>query len=63
MNLANFETMDVVMLMSIVNMKLRDDFGGDLDALVKTFDIDKQALIDRLATGGFEWLAEAKQFR
>ncbi|GAM54578.1 hypothetical protein JCM19232_111 [Vibrio ishigakensis] len=63
MNLANFETMDVVMLMSIVNMKLRDDFGGDLDALAKTFDIDKQALIDRLATGGFEWLAEAKQFR
>lgn len=44
MNLANFETMDVVMLMSIVNMKLRDDFGGDLDALAKTFDIDKQAL-------------------
>lgn len=30
MNLANFEKMDPVMLMSIVNMKLRDDFGGDL---------------------------------
>lgn len=29
MNLANFESMDPVMLMSIVNMKLRDDFGGD----------------------------------
>ncbi|WP_153904760.1 DUF4250 family protein, partial [Vibrio parahaemolyticus] len=25
MNLANFESMDPVMLMSIVNMKLRDD--------------------------------------
>lgn len=63
MNLANFETMDVVMLMSIVNMKLRDDFGGDLDALTKSFDIDKKKLIDRLASGGFDWLPEAKQFR
>lgn len=30
MNLANFATMDPIMLMSIINMKLRDDFGGDL---------------------------------
>ena len=63
MNLANYQTMDVVMLMSIINMKLRDDFNGNLDALVKTFDIDKQQLIEKLATGGFEWLPEAKQFR
>ncbi|MEZ9710682.1 DUF4250 domain-containing protein [Vibrio breoganii] len=63
MNLANYQTMDVVMLMSIINMKLRDDFNGDLDALVKTFDIDKQQLIEKLATGSFEWLPEAKQFR
>ncbi|WP_261816827.1 DUF4250 domain-containing protein [Vibrio gallicus] len=63
MNLANYQTMDVVMLMSIVNMKLRDDFSGDLDALSSSFDIDKQALIDRLQTAGFEWLAQAKQFR
>ncbi|GEA61752.1 DUF4250 domain-containing protein [Vibrio comitans] len=63
MNLDNYQTMDVVMLMSIINMKLRDDFNGDLDALVKTFDIDRQLLIEKLATGNFEWLAEAKQFR
>ncbi|GEA51172.1 hypothetical protein VIN01S_19760 [Vibrio inusitatus NBRC 102082] len=63
MNLANYQTMDVVMLMSIINMKLRDDFNGDLDSLVKSFDIDKQLLIKKLATGSFEWLAEAKQFR
>ncbi|GAB7219454.1 DUF4250 domain-containing protein [Vibrio comitans] len=63
MNLDNYQTMDVVMLMSIINMKLRDDFNGDLDALVKTFDIDKQRLVEKLATGNFEWLAEAKQFR
>lgn len=44
MNLANFATMDPIMLMSIINMKLRDDFGGDLDKLVNYFDIDRSAL-------------------
>ena len=63
MNLANFETMDPVMLMSIVNMKLRDDFSGDLDQLANFFDIDKAALEAKLATAGFEFLPEARQFR
>ncbi|MGV3002702.1 DUF4250 domain-containing protein [Vibrio sp.] len=62
MNLANFENMDPVMLMSIVNMKLRDEYG-DLDNLVKAFDIDKQALINKLASAGFDYLPEVKQFR
>jgi hypothetical protein len=63
MDLSKFESMDTIMLMSIVNLKLRDDFGGDLDELVKFFDIDREALEARLATAGFEFLAEAKQFR
>ncbi|ENM4034921.1 DUF4250 domain-containing protein [Vibrio parahaemolyticus] len=63
MNLANFESMDPVMLMSIVNMKLRDDFGGDLDTLVAFFDIDRAALEAKLATAGFDFLPEAGQFR
>ncbi|WP_394247955.1 DUF4250 domain-containing protein [Vibrio profundi] len=63
MNLANFEKMDPVMLMSIVNMKLRDDFGGDLDRVVNFYDIDKDTLIAKLASAGFEFLPEAKQFR
>ncbi|MFC5078350.1 hypothetical protein VTH8203_04156 [Vibrio thalassae] len=63
MNLANFETMDPVMLMSIVNMKLRDDFGGNLDELTRFFDISKSALIDKLAQAGFDFLPEAGQFR
>jgi len=63
MNLANFETMDTVMLMSIVNMKLRDDFNGDLDKLVAYFDIDRVALEAKLATAGFDFLPEAGQFR
>ncbi|MGY6429039.1 DUF4250 domain-containing protein [Vibrio parahaemolyticus] len=63
MNLANFESMDSVMLMSIVNMKLRDDFGGDLDKLVAFFDINRAALEAKLATAGFDFLPEAGQFR
>ncbi|WP_117235196.1 DUF4250 domain-containing protein [Vibrio maerlii] len=63
MNLANFESMDPIMLMSIVNMKLRDDFAGDLDKLVNYFDISREALEAKLATAGFEFLPEAKQFR
>lgn len=62
MKLTNFETMDTVMLMSIVNMKIRDEFG-DLDNLVKYYEIDKAQLIARLASAGFDYLPEAKQFR
>ncbi|GLO61652.1 hypothetical protein MACH09_21600 [Vibrio sp. MACH09] len=63
MDLSNFASMDTIMLMSIVNLKLRDDFDGDLDELVKFFDIDRKALEEKLATAGFEFLPEAKQFR
>ena len=62
MGLERYETMDPVMLMSIVNMKIRDEFG-DLDSLVKFFDIDKQKLISRLTEAGFDYLPDAKQFR
>lgn len=63
MNLANFATMDPNMLMSIINMKLRDDFGGDLDKLVNYFDIDRSALEAKLASAGFEFLPQVGQFR
>ncbi|CAH8190220.1 DUF4250 domain-containing protein [Vibrio sp. SA48] len=63
MNLANFASMDPIMLMSIVNMKLRDDFSGDLDKLASYFDIDRAALEARLASAGFEFLTEVGQFR
>lgn len=63
MDLANFDKMDPVMLMSIINMKLRDEFGGDLDELVKRYDISRVALEAKLATAGFEFLSDAGQFR
>ncbi|KAB2825263.1 DUF4250 domain-containing protein [Aliivibrio finisterrensis] len=55
-------SMDPVMLMSIVNMKIRDEFG-DLNSYVKFYELDKDALIKKLADAGFDYQEEAKQFR
>ncbi len=55
-------SMDPVMLMSMVNMKIRDEFD-DLDSYVKFYELDKDALIKKLADAGFDYLEEAKQFR
>ncbi len=63
MDLAKFESMDSVMLMSIINMKLRDEFGGDLDKLVRYFDINKTKLETKLAQAGFDFLPDVGQFR
>jgi len=62
MDVKKFDTMDPVMLMSIVNMKIRDEFGN-LDSLVKYYDIDKGKLVARLANAGFDYLPDANQFR
>jgi len=62
MDVKKFDTMDPVMLMSIVNMKIRDEFGN-LDSLVKYYDIDKDKLVARLANAGFDYLPDANQFR
>ncbi|GLR76961.1 DUF4250 domain-containing protein [Aliivibrio sifiae] len=55
-------TMDPIMLMSIVNMKIRDEFG-DLHCLVRFYELDQDVLVKRLAEAGFEYLEDAKQFR
>ena len=62
MNLNNFATMDVNMLLSLVNMQLRDRFD-DLADLCKAQDLDKAALVARLASGDFHSQEDQKQFR
>lgn len=52
---------DPMMLFSIVNMKLRDEYNS-LDALCEDLHIDKQALISTLAQAGFEYSAEHNKF-
>jgi len=41
----NFETKDIMLLYSFVNMKLRDEFS-DLDDLVNYYGVDKDSLLN-----------------
>ncbi len=52
---------DPAMLMSWVNMKLRD-FYGSLDELCEDLEIDRNDLEERLGKSGFEYNAELNKF-
>lgn len=52
---------DPMMLMSFINMKLRD-FYPSLDDLCEDMDIDKGQLLEKLASAGFEYSAENNRF-
>lgn len=52
---------DPFMLMSMMNMKLRD-FYPDLDALCEDMEIDRQELEQTLAAAGFEYSSENNKF-
>ena len=62
MNLTRFATMDINMLLSVVNMQLRDHYA-DLDDLCRAQDLDQEALKARLASGDFHYQPDQKQFR
>lgn len=52
---------DPGMLMSVINLKLRD-FYQNLDALCDDMDIDKTDLVEKLKAAGFEYNAEKNMF-
>lgn len=52
---------DPMMLMSVVNMKLRD-FYPSLDALCEDLEIDRETLVNTLADAGFEYSSENNRF-
>ena len=52
---------DAMMLVSFVNMKLRDEYPS-LDELCASMDIDRQWLVEKLATVGFEYNEENNKF-
>lgn len=54
--------MDPIILLSMTNMKLRD-FYKDLDALCEDLSINKNDLISRLKSVGFEYNNELNQFK
>ncbi len=62
MYLTKFETMDINLLLSMVNMKLRNDYAN-LDELCIQNEINKQKLCERLAQANFEYHPTSNQFR
>lgn len=52
---------DPVMLLSFVNMKLRD-FYPSLDALCEDLDVGKSEICEKLAAIQYEYSAERNQF-
>ena len=55
-------TMDPIILLSMINMKLRD-FYGSLDSLCEDLSINKYDVINRLKSVGFEYNEELNQFK
>ncbi len=53
---------DPTMLLSFVNMKLRDEFA-DLDDLCDTLDVDKNELVKKLEKAGYRYDAENHCFK
>ena len=50
-----------MMLMSAVNMKLRDQYAS-LELLCEDMDVDIDWLTEQLASAGFEYNREANKF-
>ena len=52
---------DPVMLLSFLNLKLRD-FYSNLDALCEDLDVDKEEIVKKLAAIDYQYDAEKNQF-
>ncbi|MBD5374982.1 MAG: DUF4250 domain-containing protein [Bacteroides sp.] len=52
---------DPAMLMSLINMKLRDSYSS-LDELCDDMDISREELIKRLEEAGFEYSEDNRRF-
>ncbi|MBY0756213.1 DUF4250 domain-containing protein [Clostridium sardiniense] len=54
--------MDVNILVSVINLKLRD-YYSNLDLLCEDMDIDKKVLIETLDKGEYEYKDSLNQFK
>ena len=52
---------DPMMLVSLINMKLRD-FYPSLDALCSDLNVNKEDIVNRLKEAGFEYNPEQNKF-
>ena len=62
MNRIDADRMDVHLLYSLINTKLRNEFA-DLEDLARGLDIDRAALETRLGEAGYLYSADLNQFR
>ena len=62
MSLKNYLNMDVYMLLSAVNMQLRDEFES-VSSLCSYHEIDEVKLKERLQEAGFTYVKEQNQFK
>ena len=62
MSLKNYLNMDVYMLLSAVNMQLRDEFES-VSSLCSYHAIDEAKLKERLQEAGFTYVKEQNQFK
>lgn len=62
LNSDNIHTMDSHVMLSIVNMKLRNDFTS-LPRLCRFYDISQAQLEARLTKAGFSYQVSLNQFR
>ena len=53
---------DPVVLLSFVNMKLRDSYSS-LEDLCEDIDVEPETVIKKLAEGGFKSNPESNQFK
>lgn len=51
-----------VMLLSFINMKLRDDYDS-LDELCKSLDLDKDEIKEKLGSVGYIYNKQVNQFK
>lgn len=61
-SLSRYESMDPYILVSAVNMQLRDDYSSLTD-LCKAHEIDEAKLCAKLKRAGFEYDSSQKQFK
>ena len=58
----NFQSGDINIVLSMLNMKLRDEFS-DLDDLVKTLSVNKEELLKRMNDNGYYYSEGNNQFK
>lgn len=61
MDLERILAMDPYMLLSMVNMKLRD-FYSSLDSLCEDWDVSTSVIEDKLKAAGYVYNKESNQF-